>query len=501
MLKLINPKIFRRKGARVSVLTFLFLCFSLGNVHSQELTLYFMDGVPQAGDFNPAHYPYTGVGYIGVPGFGRVDAGARTNGIRYSDMFRKGTGNRKDSLVLDMSTLYDATSDYNYIYQESSLSLLGFGFRMGENVFMFDYSTRNIAYGSFNKSLIDILYKGNSAFDAPVTGDTQVMNSKNIGLEAYQFNQIALGFSRGYNDKIVIGFRAKLLFGLAALKTEDLNFDVKTKMDGTLLEVTPEGKLYGAGPLDYTMVEKQKKPDYPYTHQPHLSHVGLPTFNTSYFTNFSNIGGALDLGVEYKYSSELIFGFSIVDLGFIQWNDQVKTFEQNGSFKYTGVDISNGFNENAPNYENPSNAFSSLTDSITNSFYFYPGSGSFKSVLPMKTYFSVGYRPNWWLTLGSISRLRFQEWKPCFSTTLSAGVLISEWLNLSTSYSYIEGSFDNIGFGLATRGGPVQFYIATDNILPIFNPTSMHGVSCRFGINIILGMNKYGSDNFIDYDL
>ena len=493
----------RRRGLPMALFFLYIMSVGTKKAHGQELTLYFMDGVPQAGDFNPAHYPYTGIGYVGIPILGRVDVGARTNGIRYSDIFRKGTGVRKDSLVLDMASFYNALDDYNYIYQESSVSLLDFGFRVGENVFMFDYSTRNIAYGSFNKDLMSILYKGNGAFDTPVSleNNMQVLNSKNIGLEAYQFNQLALGFSRGYNDQIIIGFRAKLLFGLSAMKTEDLSFDVRTKTDGTLLEVEPHGNLYGAGPLEYTIAEDEKRKDANGDPMKYLHGVSLPKFNTAYFTNFSNFGGAIDLGIEYKYNHELILGFSIVDLGFIHWNSNVNTFKQDGSFKYTGVDISNGFNESAPGYEDPSKAFKSIKDSLMSSFNFYPDQGSFKSVLPAKAYFSVGYRPNWWLTLGSISRVRFQEWKPQFSTTISAGTIVSEWLNVSTSYSYVEGSFDNVGLGLATRVGPVQFYIATDNILPIFRPSDMHGASCRFGLNIILGMNKFGSDSFMDLDI
>ncbi|QZE13789.1 hypothetical protein K4L44_14675 [Halosquirtibacter laminarini] len=479
----------------------IILLFSYHKGLSQELTLYFMDGVPQAGDFNPAHYPYTGVGYIGVPGLGRLDVGARTNGIRYSDIFRKGTGERKDSLVLDMNSFYDATKEYNYLYQESSVSLLSYGFRAGDNVFMMDISTRNIAYGFYDKSLMDILYKGNGAFDTPVSNGIQTLNTKEMGFEAYQFNQIAIGYSRGYNDQIVIGFRVKFLAGLSALKLDDMRFEVQTKEDGTLLEIKPEGVLSGAGPLEYTVKDDPGKVDENGFPQQYLAGVGLPTFNAAYFTNMSNYGGAFDLGVEYKYNHQLVFGASIMDLGFIRWSQEVNSFEQQGSFKYTGVDISNGFNENAPGYEDPSNAFSSIKDSVTNSFRFHPSGNVFKSVLPMKAYFSVGYRPNWWLTLGAISRVRFQNWKPCFSSTITAGTLIGEWLNISTSYSYIEGSYDNVGLGLATRTGPIQFYLATDNILPLFKASDMHGASCRFGINIILGLNKYGSDNFDDYDL
>ena len=52
-------------------------------------------------------------------------------------------------------------------------------------------------------------------------------------------------------------------------------------------------------------------------------------------------------------------------------------------------------------------------------------------------------------------------------------------------------SYSNLGFGLSLRGGPLQFYVLTDNILAPFNLGGTRTASVSLGLNLVFGK---GSD-------
>ena len=51
----------------------------------------------------------------------------------------------------------------------------------------------------------------------------------------------------------------------------------------------------------------------------------------------------------------------------------------------------------------------------------------------------------------------------------------------------MNGSYNNIGFGLATKLGPTQFYVVSDNVMAAIKPNTAHLANIRFGINFLFG--------------
>jgi hypothetical protein len=63
----------------------------------------------------------------------------------------------------------------------------------------------------------------------------------------------------------------------------------------------------------------------------------------------------------------------------------------------------------------------------------------------------------------------------------------AEKLEASISWSYMNRSFTNVGFGLAYGNEPIQAYVITDNIVGFVLPFEVKTVNLRFGINLFFG--------------
>ena len=51
-------------------------------------------------------------------------------------------------------------------------------------------------------------------------------------------------------------------------------------------------------------------------------------------------------------------------------------------------------------------------------------------------------------------------------------------------------SYTNLGLGVALKGGPVQLYIVTDNVLGMIFPQNTKSIQFHFGINLLFGKKK-----------
>ena len=63
-------------------------------------------------------------------------------------------------------------------------------------------------------------------------------------------------------------------------------------------------------------------------------------------------------------------------------------------------------------------------------------------------------------------------------------------LSASISYSIMNGSYNNIGFGLVLGGAPFQIYIISDNASAALWGHQTTSVNFRFGLNVAFGFRK-----------
>lgn len=443
-----------------------------GNAHAQPNTMYFMKNVSQTWEMNPANTGIENGWHFSMPGFSSVDMTMNTNGWRYSDLIHMGTGQYADSLIVDLDKFYNKLDDSNFMYEKVNYSLFTIGFRTGKHVFNFGITEKEFANPFFGSNLVALVKNGN----APYLGTS--FNTGAFGLNGIHYREFALGYAYDLNKKLTLGITGKVLFGLAAAQSKDINMSVQAPGDASYLSLEGSGQFNVSGPLTF------------YTSPDGLVDSVETHFNGSYMTNTGNMGFAVDLGAVLKPNDKVTLSASIIDLGSIAWKTDVTNLTLNGQFTYQGVNIDNSLNKNDPNYKSPSDAFSDLRDSIKHAFSIDNTSNSFNTAIPVKIYVGGSYQVNPNIEVGGLARARIYNSQASLSFTASGNAYWGDFFNLSASYSIIEGSYANLGLGIGLRGGPVQFYMVTDNVLTAFDPANASSLNFRLGLNFLVGYRK-----------
>lgn len=436
-----------------------------GRLRSQPNTLYFMKGIPQTKDLNPARPGIEDGFYISMPLFSKLDLSANTNNWSYSDLIHRGTGNRADSLVLDLPKFLSATDKSNFINESVSLTLLEGGLKKGKNFFALSLSEREFGEFFFHRNLVRLINYGNYPFLGTV------YNSGTFGIGAQHYRELAFNYSRELTKKLTIGGTAKILFGMGAIQTNGIDVKVGSPSTGEYLDVITSGKANISAPVSFG-----------YDNRGYLNSVTNNFKAGSYFSNYGNPGFAIDLGFAYKVNKKLEFSMSLIDLGAISWKTNTYRLTENKRFLYKGIQIADPSMATLPFIQTLINQ---LGDSIRDAFRPDSSHTAFSTLLPIKLYIGADYKLNENVSLSGLARIRMYNNLLHTSFTASANVLLLEGISLTGSYSIMESTFDNLGLGIGFRGGPFQLYAVSDNIFSPFYPSQARNMNLRVGINFI----------------
>mgnify|MGYP001600826918 CR=1 FL=1 len=458
-----------RQAYYLLIIILVLLLNGVGKVKAQPNTLYFLKGVPQTKDLNPARPGIDKGFYISLPLLSKIDISANTNNWSYNDILHRGTGAMADSMVWDFKKYLSALGKNNFLMESAALTLLEFGYKKKGNFYAFSWSERQYAEPFFAKSLAELLYYGNAQY----LGSTY--HSGYFGVGAAHYREFSFTYARELKKSISIGITGKLLFGMAGVKTSGLNFVGGMPGSGNQIDMGATGKAMISAPVDIQILNN------PNGYQT----ITQNNFSTgSYFANFGNPGLAVDLGFTNKVSDQLELSVSLIDLGFISWTKDVNAFTENGHFLYSGIDLNDPANT-PPTTTNVKGLFSNLYSNIQDAFSPDKSTKSFSTLLPVKLYVAGEYKVSEDVTLGALARVRMFNNMLHTSFTASANARISKNFSMSASYSVMESTFDNLGFAAAYRIGPVQIYAAADNVPSFFLPTTARNTNLRLGINLI----------------
>lgn len=443
----------------------LILCIS-GFVGSAQhvMTQNFMRYNPYFNSDNPAHHtPYNG--YFGMPALSNLNLSVTNTSFHYKNIFKQDSEGYPVSINADRF-INSLSKNNNWLNVSLNEEILGFGFRAGKAFITFSTRTRIDQYFKFSKDLITLPLKGNMAF----TGDNNYANpSLNVTLDAYQ--EFGVGVQVAITDKLYIGIKPKFLIGLASIRTKELS-----------------AKIY-TNPVDYAMRMEYDADISIISAMPFAEdELALDFDNFSVGQAFKNIGFAVDLGGVYRINDKMGVGASLLDMGFIQWKSNGKrlksspenagTFYDNGDIAFSGLtaneisqllgdeEAQDQFLDTLKHYfpldeENFSNERVNLTMRFTAEFYYQ---------LTEKHRFTAHF-------MGSIIGKKLV---PQF--TLAYNGKLAKFLDLCVNYSMKPNSFSNIGLGLGFDGGPIYFYLGTDNIIAAVAPLNANTINFQMGL-------------------
>ena len=437
--------------------------FAAAPLFSQKnLSLYNLKGTPQALYANPSFIPKSKI-YISLP-LGMTSLGVSNSGFSFNDLF---TRRSDDSLVINTEEVVANLNELNYFNIENSIEYFGLGLKFRDMYLNFNVSSKLQTNFIYPKGLIQFALEGNGK---SFIGERASIDGLGINLNAY--TEIGFGISKELTDKISVGGRFKLISGIANITTRETRLGIYT--DPTTYAITIDG---------FADVSSSNISQF-YEDTVSTMNTKMKNLQSS-ILNFGNMGVGFDLGATYKLNDKVSVNASIIDLGTIRWKNNVTSYKTE-EFEYTfeGVNLNDYFNDSTDN--NGERFLEDMKDSIPKMFNYEESNDAYSTSLYTKFYIGGNYQLNKIFNVGALILNEFVQgkYRPGFS--LSANASVKSWLSATLNYNIYNNTFSNIGVGLSLKGGPIQFYLMTDNVLAFTNILNAKTANLTGGISIFI---------------
>jgi hypothetical protein len=468
----------------------LVIIFSVSGLMGQSNTMYYLSGVPQAYYLNPATQPQSNF-FMGLPALGSVYVETYGSSIGFSDLV---WNDPSGGLVLHpfhpdagMETFLQKFEEENTFSANFDFSPVSFGFRVRKMYFTLDIVSRLSQSISFAGDIVDLAVAGNA--------DSTLYDFSSMGFNITDHLEIALGISRKFGSMITVGIRPKLLFGVASLSSGNNHVSLYTSHDVWQFDSHLEMQVATPGFIIPTDESGTFDPTGEFRFDSTLTQ---PSQYASIATG--NKGFGIDVGINIKPMDELTLSASVIDLGFIKWNNYIHTAVLEGSFEYTGIEYS--LDDVQQPEEDTSDFMQYLIDTLTGNFEVSGSSDPFNTRLEPKIYIGASYSILRKLDVGLLARFDLPETGLESNLMLHANWHPSTFFGLSASYSPFGGRSSTFGLGMSLRIGPGSFYAVADynalkynlykyeNIPVFLTSDARERFNLRFGANFVLGWNQ-----------
>lgn len=437
---------------------FMLICFTSNRADAQySHTIFWMQHIPQAGYANVAMQPQP-KWYIGMPALSSYHLGAANTGFAYRDMVSRDQFNER---VYDDNKLIRALDNQNQLDLHFSAEWLAFGFAAGPAYVSFSLTEKIGGSFSYSDDFVALMLKGNGYF----ADQNRPADLSGLGVNMYHYREFSAGYSRQFTDFLTAGVRAKFLFGMSNIWFEKSEFSVNTNPDSYTIRLETDFLVNTSLPFVISPIEDG------------IDDIDVDP--TDYLFNLDNPGFALDLGAVYNPTNNITLAASIVDLGFIRWRSDTENIAGTGGFDFEGLDLNDFFNNG--------DALDALLDSLENALSYTETTNHYRTTLNPYLFIAGKYELTPAHSFGILSGVRILDDGFRHQLTISYNLKLSHFFGASLGYTIFENNFTNLGAGFYLNAGPLQFYLASDNIFGAMQPHSMQMTNARFGFNWVFG--------------
>ena len=434
------------------------------------------------GDYKYRHDLYPAYGneqnYISWPALGNLNVSTHGN-FGYGDvvmnnpMFGKGSDKKMTTFLNPYISSSDALSGFskgnNRISGNVDITILSAGFKAFGGYNTIELGART----SFGMSLPYELFEfakntGNKSYDI---GD--------VTANATAFAQLAFGHSHQIGDKLRIGAKVKFLFGgaRADLKMENLKADLTADDKWTVTgkataNVSMKGFTYLESEEEYN---DPQRGTYRKVDDVDIDGAGLGGF-----------GMAFDLGGIYKINRDWTVSAAVVDLGFINWSNNMQATNRSQSFIFNGFhdtavksDHTNSLDNQADKYGDQIADFANLSDEGDQG----SRSTGFGATVNVGCEYTLPvYRK---LTFGLLSSTRINGDHTWTEGRLSANVAPLKWLDGGINVA-VNSYTASMGWVLNIHPKGQNFFIGMDHLL---GKTSKEFIPLSSNASVCVGFN------------
>ena len=465
-----------RKNALKYAIAGVVLMAAALTVNAQNMrTGYFMDGYAFKYKMNPAMG--SSRGFVALPVLGNLNMGIESNLGMSSILYPKQDGSGLTTFLnseVDAAAAMKKFDGRNYINADTDLSLLAFGFwgRKGRMFHTVDLSVKadvatSLPYDAFR-----------FAKEGSVNGN--VFDLSETGVNVNSHISLAYGFSLPIGKYVRFGARAKFLMGLGDINASLKGTQVTTGAEGFYTET--DGSLQAALPLGMHLpLNEQGYVDW---------EESLKTYSfegDDLAKSFTNLGGAVDLGVTVDFLRDFTASVSVTDLGFISWNN------------YSAASAAAGADGNPKKtyiVKSGEDIDENLGETFLKCLDFNLNEDRTKKVLGLDPTLYVGleYRMPFYrrMSVGLLSTTKIAGIYTWSEGRLSVNVNPTDWFSVATNYAYSTFGH-SAGLALTFHLPGFNFFMGTDSYIPMLNvspqfiPLNRANTSVTYGINIMFG--------------
>lgn len=363
-----------------------------------------------------------------------------------------------------------AFSDKMRLDEEFKMSILSMGFKTGKR----GYTTIGLNLReSASLQLPGELFKLAKLGPENKSYDLSAMN-----MHADAFGELAIGHSQRIGKNLVIGAKAKVLLGFAAVDAyaKECRLTLGEDRWTATTEATVEASVKG---LNYISETEMRGPEGQETPHTYISDLDYDS------PGLNGMGFGVDLGFTYNIGWGLNVGASIVDLGVINWNNNLLASTDGAHTMSTDEFVFSVDDDDEDSFENEGERLgNALNDLYELKDMGDQGSRS-RSLKPTFNAFVEYKLPAYdKLSFGLMNTTRFAGDNTWTEFRLSANIAPTKWL--SASISGAEGTFGPaMGWMLNIHPKGFNLYAGMDYLFTEVNPQFIPlSKKCNFNVGI-----------------
>ena len=454
---------------------FLFCLFVVSNLTAQnKQLLYNFTDIPQSLMTNPgADVKYKW--YAGVPFLSGISMNVGSSGFSAYDLFANDgvDFNTKLRSVLSKTTHNDVLS------LNQQLELFSGGFRIGT-----EDNRSYLSFGLYQE--FDFLsYVPQDIATLAIDGNKNYMgkrfNLADLSAKVDLLSVFHIGIHKKIQDNLIVGARAKIYSSIfnASSVTNTGYIYTNISTDSYYEQIVYSNLL-----LNTSGIAQYKGTNN--------NNIGADVKNGILLGG--NLGLGLDLGLTYYPQSNVQFTASVIDLGYISHTKEVESYSYKGFYNYKGL-VPHFSSQNAAqaNYQDFKNAI--VLDTLHTKYTTWrptkfnasaqysfeeerivDGTCNCEGTDP-----SIFYKS----TVGAQLFVMTTPKSPLYALTAFYKRNFSRSFQMKATYTADSFSFTNVGLGMSTKVGPVNFYVLADNLLSYADVSKANSLSFQLGLNVI----------------
>ena len=444
--------------------------FIAANAQQSNLrTAYFLDGYTYRYKLNPSLAPERG--FFAIPVLGNVGVGAESN-LGVSNFYMPNQ-NGKLAFFLDNSVSDDqflgGLNERNILNTNVNLNLFALGFRTGKSYHTLDVSLNVNARSNLPKSLFSFAKVGTAG------GNTSWLVN-DLGVRSDNYAEIAYGYSRPIGENLRVGGRFKFLLGV--LRSDVMIDQIELTMNRERWAAKADGHADISGAVSVGTVSGSNLIDYDSFQIPE-------DFND--LMSKKSFGVALDLGASYDFLEYFTASLSLLDVGFISWNNTTTAVAPGKSWTFDGfgtikTDGTTDFGEQISQFGDDMLDMIQLEKTGDNQKMSKGLSATLHAGIEARMPF---YQR---LAFGLLATHRFDGPFSWTEARLSANLAPINCISLAASYA-ISNFGNSLGGVLNFHFPGMNLFVGLDSFLPLMNMTPDYIPVNALNTNLSLGLN------------